>query len=93
MGQEKGRGGDTISVHTLLAHTLRVWPCSRTEILKQNYMESITTIVLIILASMPHPSGGYRYACKDTTGKTYSLMMLEEKNVGDTIKIEQCSTH
>lgn len=56
-------------------------------------MESITTIVLIILASMPHPSGGYRYACKDTTGKTYSLMMLEEKNVGDTIKIEQCLTH
>jgi hypothetical protein len=42
--------------------------------------------IFIILASMSNPSGGYKYACKDTSGRTYHIMLLEKKNVGDTLK-------
>ena len=35
---------------------------------------------------MQSDDGTYRYAVKDTCGKTYHIMMLEQKNVGDTLK-------
>jgi hypothetical protein len=93
VGQKEKRGDEKWMVHPVLDDTQCLWAFHWRHIPKQSNMQTITTIVLIILASIPSPTGGYRYACKDTTGKTYSLMMLEEKNVGDTITITQCSTH
>lgn len=45
--------------------------------------------LFIILASFQNQDGTYHYAVKDTCGKTYHLMMMEHKNVGDTIKLNQ----
>jgi hypothetical protein len=41
--------------------------------------------IFIILASFQNQDGTYRYAVKDTCGKTYQVMMFEDKNVGDTL--------
>lgn len=41
--------------------------------------------IFIILASFQNQDGTYRYAVKDTCGKAYHVMMIEHKNVGDTI--------
>ena len=42
-------------------------------------------IALIIMAVAVSNTGGYHYACRDLSGKTYRLMMFEEKTVGDTV--------
>jgi len=45
--------------------------------------------LFIILASLENQDGSYRYAVKDTCGKTYQVMMLEKKTIGDTISLGQ----
>jgi hypothetical protein len=45
--------------------------------------------LFIILATFQNQDGSYRYAVKDTCGKTYQVMMLEKKTIGDTITLRQ----
>lgn len=46
-------------------------------------------ILFIVLAAMGNEDGTYRYAVKDTCGKTYHLMMHQQYRVGDTIRLDE----
>lgn len=44
--------------------------------------------IFVILAAFQNQDGSYRYAATDSCGKTYQIMMLEKKSIGDTIVLQ-----